>query len=467
MNRRFLLLLVLTAVAHSAQSQDSTRSATWRTDIDAEIGLLSIENEAGDKESFFSTVLLPTFSKGDWAVGARIKFRVNQGGFRSEDYNSLADILSIARFVQFGEEPETEDKRSPRHVLGGEIEEVTFGYGQLISEYRNTISVDNPKIGVTGSQGRRDVFLQGLFSSITDPGLFGARGAVWPFEDRQDSRFREAVVGATLAGDLDNQGRLVNPDRAGVPYVADDEVGNPLIGVVPGESDGALVMIALDAAMPLHYRHVDKLLVYSEVAKIVGFGQGLSLGLNGQRRRGDLFVEGWLEQRLIGSQYLPSYFNSLYEVERVQRATVDAGDREIEAFQSKRNQLAGQNETLIGSFIAVEASVRRRYRVRTSFERTWNKAASDWFHIDLRVYDRDLPYQIRFTFDRINMDEIEDIWNGPSENGIMRLELAYAFWEKLLLGFRFRQTFEPVERLGRIVGQSKQTRIAPNIVVRF
>ena len=70
-------------------------------------------------------------------------------------------------------------------------------------------------------------------------------------------------------------------------------------------------------------------------------------------------------------------------------------------------------------------------------------------------------------FDRVNVGQLEDIWGGDSGDGILRLELAYAFWEKLMLGFRFRQSFEPVERLGRIVGQDKRTRIEPNIVIRL
>ena len=456
----FLGLSALPAVAQEAP----TRS----TDFDGEIGLLSFENQEGERERYFSAVLLPTFSRGPWAVGARIKMRVNQGGFRKEDYNSVADFLSIARFVQYGEHPETERRSLPVHGRFGEVEGTTLGYGQLINEYRNTISVDNPRIGLEGSRGTTDAFMQGLFGSLTDPAVFGLRGAYWPFQNREGFRFREAVFGATLAGDLKEDGRYVNPDSPGTAFVAENEVGNPLIGVVPGESDGALLIASVDAGLPIQVANFDEMLVYTEFAKILGHGSGLSLGLNGTRRRGGVLMEGWFEQRLIGKRYLPGYFNSLYEVERVQQRTVDFGDgTTIPAIQSKRNLLAGQDKVLFGSFVAASARMGRRYRFRTSFDRIWNQPASDWFHIDVRIDDPNLPYQIRFMFDRINMDRIEDIWNGPAENGIVRLELAYAFWEKLLLGFRFRQTFEPVERLGRLVGQDKQTRIEPNVVIRL
>jgi hypothetical protein len=463
----FVFLLFDAGLA-SAQVPDSTGSEHLEIGFGAEVGLLSVRNADEEKETFFSAVLLPTFSKGNWTAGGRIKLRLNQGGLREEDYNDFVDILSMARFVQYGLEPVTETPESDLYVRGGELENVQLGYGQLIGEFRNTISVDRPQVGIAGSRSIDGRMFSGLLSSITRPGVFGLRHSFWPFSTKAGHRLEEALLGVTVAGDLNPDGFLVNPDEPGVPYVDEDSEQNPLVAIVPGESAGTLVMASVDIGMPLHFDGIDDLLIYSELAKISGHGTGLSIGLKGVRKQGDIQMEGLLEQRLIGKEYLPNYFNSLYRAERVQTTSIDLGDgTTLPAFQSKRNLLAGQNETLIGTFIAFEAEVRGKYRVRTSFEEIWNKPKGGWFHLDVRVRDPALPYQIRFMFDRVNVGQLEDIWSGDSDDGILRLELAYAFWEKLMLGFRFRQSFEPVERLGRIVGQDKRTRIEPNIVIRL
>jgi hypothetical protein len=454
-----------TAVRIRVEPDTTVATPPVEVKFDAEVGLLSFENLDGDRERFLSAVLLPSFRRGLWQGGARLKVRMNGGGIRREDYDSFADILSIARYIQYAEKPLGQEPGVARFGRLGELEEVRLGYGQVVGEYRNTISFDYPKVGIEGSFGTEKALVEGLLSSITHPELFGARGAYWPFLEKSGSRFREALVGATIAGDLSTDGRLVNELAPGVPYVMKGE-GNAVASVVPGTSDGALVIVSVDAGMPIRTAQTERLLAYAELAKIIGFGSGLAVGLNGTRAQEDLRMEGWFEMRLIGKRYIPNYFNSLYEIERVQSAGV-SDELGLTAFNSKRNALAGQDKVQFGTFIAFEASQRRRYRIRASFEEVWNKENGGWFHIDFRLRDRNLPYELRFMFDRINVGGLEDIWSGPSRNGIVRLELAYQFWEKLLLGFRIRQSFEPVEELGRLVGQTKQTRIEPNVVLRL
>jgi hypothetical protein len=45
--------------------------------------------------------------------------------------------------------------------------------------------------------------------------------------------------------------------------------------------------------------------------------------------------------------------------------------------------------------------------------------------------------------------------------------MAYLFKKHLLMGFRYRQSFENIESLGGIVGQKKRTRIEPALIIRI
>jgi hypothetical protein len=65
------------------------------------------------------------------------------------------------------------------------------------------------------------------------------------------------------------------------------------------------------------------------------------------------------------------------------------------------------------------------------------------------------------------MNGIGDIFGGDSEDGLHRLEFAWQAGRWVLLGFRYRQSFETIERLGRNIGQRKESRIEPAIIIRI
>ena len=65
------------------------------------------------------------------------------------------------------------------------------------------------------------------------------------------------------------------------------------------------------------------------------------------------------------------------------------------------------------------------------------------------------------------MESLNDILYGPNKNGLLRLEVAYMIKNHLLIGFRYKESFESVESLGRRVGQKKRISIQPSIIVRM
>jgi hypothetical protein len=213
---------------------------------------------------------------------------------------------------------------------------------------------------------------------------------------------------------------------------------------------------------------VDELRVYAELGNIFGFGAGLGLGIEAEHLIGELRVKGWFEQRLLGREYVPSYFNSRYEHDRIRSTSVTLADgSEVEAINAKRNELYLRDEVELGSYLGMELRLTRHYRLRWSLEHSWNRHNSGWFEFDIRVTDPELPFQLRYVFDQVNMNGIGDIFGGPDENALHSLEAAYLVGKHLLLGFRFRQSFEPIENLGRTFSHRKRTRIEPAIIFRL
>jgi len=449
--------------AQVTETQEDVQETSLSFGLDAEVGFLSFENEYGDGERFLSSVLAPTFERGLWSGGLRFRFRWNQRGLRDEDYDENADYLAILRFVQYS------DKDEPGfYVRLGDIDRDQIGYGQFINQYRNTLSLDNPQTGMVLDRIEDRYKVESLFSSFATPSVFGARVGFKPFLEDSSATRQSVAFGITIAGDVSDEARLENPYRNGLPFFdGQAPIGADTLRLGSAVLESPLTMLGFDVSAPVFLGGIDELTAYAELGNIFGFGSGLGLGVEGVDRRGNWRIKGWLEQRLLGREYVPSYFNSIYERDRLRSTTVTLADgTEVDAINTKRNRLYRRDEVEFGSYLGMEVRYTRHYRVRWSLEHSWTRDQSGWFEFDIRISDPDLPFQLRYVFDQVNMDGLGDILNGPPENALHRLELAYLIRKHILVGFRFRQSFDTIENLGRTVGHRKQTHIEPAIIIR-
>ncbi|NNF04286.1 MAG: hypothetical protein HKN17_07450 [Rhodothermales bacterium] len=434
--------------------------------MDAELGIVSFENELGDGERYLSSVFAPEFGYGLWSGGLRLMYRWNRDdGRRDEDYDSFSDYLAVIRFVQFSEKYE-----EGWYGRLGDIDHAQLGYGQFVNRYRNTLSLDDPETGLILDSNEEDYLVEGLFSDLAEFRVYGVRGAYQPFKADSTHRFHRMSFGATLAGDLSEEARLVNRFENGLPFFEEDApIGADTIGLGAAEKVSPLTMIGIDAGMPVSTDRVDELTVFGEIGSILGFGVGLGVGLEMDHRFDDRWrVRAWVEQQLLGQEYVPSYFNSRYERDRIRTTTVTLADSsEVDAIQTKRNQLYARDEVDLGSYVSMEYRYRNDYRLRWSLQHSWTREESGWFELDFRIRDPNLPFEIRYVFDRVNMNGIGDILGGDSADALHRVEFAYQVGDYILLGFRYRQSFEQVERLGRRVGTDKSSRIEPAVIIRI
>ncbi len=465
--RSFILVLGLVATPALGQVIDDPgqlESDAWAFGLDTEVGILSFENQDGDGERFLSSTLAPSLERGLWSVGLRLRYRWNHRGVRDEDWDDSEDVLAILRYLQYGTWSET-----PVNVRVGDIDHTMIGHGQFFNRYRNTLSLDTPNTGIQYSRTSDDVSIQSLFGSISDPGVFGARVAFTPASLGLTTLKQEWEWGVTLAGDASDDARLENEFKNGLPFFRSDlPAGADSLGLGRAERGSPLTMLGFDAGFPVQTEALDNLFLYAELGNIFGFGSGLGIGARGVHEKENMRIRGWVEQRILGEGFFPSYFNSRYERDRLRSLSVTlADDTDHIAFTSKRNLLHARDRLEFGSYIGMDLRLSKYYRIRWSLEHSWNRAESGWFELDVRVSDPELPFQVRWVFDRVNMNSLNDIVNGPSENGLTRLEAAYQYRKYILVGFRYRQSFETVRVLGRIEGQEKRSRVEPAIIIRL
>lgn len=439
---------------------------TVRYSLGTGFGFSSIENTAGRYERFAVASLIPEFSYGKIGVGLMVNLplKMGRGELRTEDFNDKYDFVGWIRYVQFGQ-------RGDLGFYGrlGELDHVTLGYGQQIRSYRNTISLDDPLRGFEFKHESDQYRIESVCSNLISGEVFGLRGSTHPFLLDTTSHFRRIEIGISLAGDMSRDGRHINTTQPGVPFFFTGMLPDfaDSLGVQLGSSDGKLYMVGLDAGLPLREESSGTLMVYGGVSKIVDHGSGFYSGLYGTRIFGERTrVEGRIEQRIIGKEYLPSYFNSLYEAERIlnTRMTLEDG-RTLTAVNTKRNILSAQQKVLLGSHLSAGFWYRGVFRMLWSYEHEWNRPDGGWLHLDLRLRTNELPYYIRLIYDRINLGSIRDVQSGPVKDSLFRIDLVYRFWDFAMIGFSFRQSYELIGQKGVRVGQKKRSRIEPRILI--
>ena len=474
---RFLCALFCLIMLHSypifAQVSSSSElantedeePAVFEYELGFEAGLSSIENADGGKDQFFATAFMPEFSYGPWSGGLLMKLHLHTKDFnaRNEDYDSFKDVLNIIRFVQYSE------KEIPgTYARFGDLEEATLGFGQFINQYRNSISLDDQKRGFEFMYTADKYSVEAIFSNFYAPEVYGLRAAYFPNSTNIFSHFRSLSFGASLSGDFSDQGTLINPLIPGAPYLVEPV---DMVETAVGVNDEKITMVGFDVSMPVFVSDETSALVYGELSKIINHGSGIGIGMRGRWNFPDkkARIEGQFEQRIMGKSYLPSYFNSLYEVARLEKISipVETLEEDLAASNSQRNILTSLDKVRYGSYISFGWRWNRTVRFRTSYQHSWNLKNSGWWHVDARVRSADLPFFLRLTFDVLERQSIMDVTDTGDKLSSFRVEVAYRVYKPLLIGFGFRNSFEPEFQNGTPIGLSKRQRIEPKFVLTF
>lgn len=440
------------------------RQSQFAFGMDTEVGVLRFENANGKGESYLSTVLAPIASYNNWSAGLRLRYRWNAKGLRDEDYDSSSDYLSILRFIQYSEKYEP-----GAYARLGDVDNALIGYGQFVNRFRNTLSLNEPQTGFVGDFVGETTRIEGMWSNLASPEVYALRYAIEPYRTDSLGARKGLTIGMTLAGDFSDDARWENQYANGLPFfLGEVPDGADSLGVGSGKRHAPLTMLSFDAGLPLGGTKLDLFEAYAELGNIFSLGSGLGLGLKAVHKFTNTRVSARLEQRLLGPEYLPSYFNSRYEYDRLSTTSVTLADgSEHDAVNSKRNELKGRTRTEFGSYIGMEFRFKSKYRLGWSLEHSWSRGDSGWFEIDFLVADPELPFQFRWVFDRVKLNSLNDILYGADANGLLRLEIAYKFKEHLLAGFRYQESFENVERLGKRIGQKKRISIQPSFIIRL
>ena len=431
--RALLICSVLLVTDLSAQFQTPTQNQ-----IQAGLGMTWIDNQR-----YFAFRLRPEFSISNVGIGLDLNLEFDStGSLRKENFNEFTDYLSIIRYLRYGQEFET------FYVKLGSLDYTTLGHGSIINSYNNSPSFDTRRIGMQFNLNFGRVGVQSMYGNFGQAGVIGLRAYARPlqFTSLTDVPIlSDFEIGATYAADYDTYAK-VDSSYLVVPFVP----GQPPYKL---HGNGTLQILGADIGLPLIRGDVENLELYADVVKILDFGTGFATGILFRLEASSLLsIRTRLERRFNEEHYLPSYFNSFYELERVNQITGTAKSLILRNFNAYSKGIYGD----------LLVRIINTFDIFGSYQQLDDIPQSGDFHLWTELAPKDAPVLARAGYDKIGVKDFSDLVI-TDDRALLYAELGYKPYPFLIVSTIYRWTYTPIRQGDNIVGYEPQRRIEPKV----
>jgi hypothetical protein len=236
---------------------------------------------------------------------------------RQEDWDEPGDYLKVLHQLTIGSKEE-------EFFLGlGQGQPVTLGHGTLVRRYSSNLDLDHTRTTVELDLYDRVLGMEAFIGDLASPSVVGALLFIKPdgllSPSLTDRPLKRLSLGLSLASDVSAPLALSSVSRDGAEYLAVDETGNPLF------REQAVTGLGVDAELKLvRTAHVD-LKPYLDHSWLLNHGSGTTLGALARFSVGSSPpFQAWRlrgELRTFEADFLPGYFDALYEFQRYQYVT--------------------------------------------------------------------------------------------------------------------------------------------------
>ncbi len=400
-----------------------------------------------DGKAFYSLRLAPELALGKVGLGLDLRIDLDStGSIRKENFNDASDFLSIIRYVRYGQ------KKDPVFVSVGSLDHYTLGHGSLINQYNNSPSIDKRSIGLALDLDFDKFGFESIYSDFSQGSVLGFRGYARPLQFTTLASIPvlgKMEVGASFASDFN--------EYAGVTSGYIDPADGKFV-VLNDRKETQ--MFGIDLGFPIVRTSVLNVDLYADYAKIVDFGDGASSGvLVSLSGMGLLTADVRFERRWMNDQFIPAYFNSLYEIERFRLS----GGSVI----SKVKQLSAVTTSDRGSYGVVSVKAANLVEVAGSYQRTDFDPNSGVLSLRAEVTNDQLPFTLRAGYDKVRIEKEASLFT-LDDRSYMFSELGYKPYPYLLVSMVYHWTFEPVRDSGdNILSYKSQKRIEPRVSFLF
>lgn len=437
MKKFFLIIILLFNSNLFSQFQNLN---TNQGNLSGGLGLTFIDGKA-----FYAFRFQPEISFAKFGVGLDLNLEIDpNGNLRKENFNETSDYLSIIRYIRYGQ------KKEPVFIKVGSIDYYTLGHGSIVFAYNNSPSFDNRKLGFAIDLEFDKFGFESIYSSFAEAGVVGLRGYTKPFQFTSLSNIpiiKNLEVGATFAGDYNK--------NAGITSGYYDFLNNKFVSL---KDESSIQFLGFDLGLPLLNTNMIDITLYFDYVKIMNFGNGATSGLQfGLKGMGIVSAQLKIERRWNGNQFMPSYFNSLYEIERF-RVNQSSG-----YFSSKARVLSETLDSDNGYFGELSVDVLGLFKIIGNFQKLDATPKSGILHLYSDISPEGASFVARAGYDKINISDGSDLFTLDNRS-YLYAELGYKPFSYLIVSMVYSQTFTPVrDKDDKIVGFEPQKKIEPRV----
>jgi len=433
-----LLILVMFLFTLQTQAQFDSNLNENEGVLDGGVGMSWIDGQAN-----YSFRLRPELSFGQFGAGLDLNLEFNSDGLRTENFNTASDYLAIIRYLRWGH------KNDPVYIRVGALDMTTLGYGNIMYLYNNSPSFDARTIGLEVGLDMDTWGIEAMYGNIAEAGLFGARGFIRPlkFTSAGDIPIIGGIeVGATFTTDLDKKAGYL----AGYYDVVEDDY-------VATSDAGSVQIFSADVGLPIFQTSMTSLELYFTHTQIIDFGSGQAFGALFNFDFTGVSLKVKFERTLNGKQYIPAYFDALYEIDRFR---LDDNGALIGKAELLENASLDEMNGWYGGLLL---DMMNLFRISGSYQRLDGDNNNGRLNLAAEVDPMGTPLVIRAGYDKTQIASESEIFTLDDRSRLF-MEAGYKPYPFMTVSLVYLWTFEPVRGLNEtILGYEPQKRIEPRV----
>lgn len=383
----------------------------------------------------------------------------NAGSIRKEDWDEVSDFARVISYINYG------GKEEHVYLDINQFKASSIGHGTVLKRYNPNLNLNSRRVGFQfdafGDYGGFETYL----NDVTGPNVMGALAFIKPLSliNRNNYFLRSFSIGATVAADIDAplRNRLdtddadqdgkrdtelsVNQDTYQPNYVSTQVVSYgtsveaKLVDTDAVDWKTYFDMSFLETGVPtddpLNPRWTN---IPTRAVRSSGktWGHLLRLNLDRTGPGGDPFhaLRIRLELRQFDPNYLPSYFDTLYEIQRVQYvAGKGVGGVRDMANQTKLQSVLGRDpngEQVRGFYVEASWKVGDWFAFATALEAN-NRTPDNNFFAHFEVPNIG-GIQFLITYHRRTARNLSELFSGGfGNNDVLIAKGRYRFSDAL------------------------------------
>jgi hypothetical protein len=394
-----------------------------------------------DGTAYTTFTIAPELAFGKLGIGLNVELLFNNSEgfkFRKEGWDKGAGAFRMIRYLRWGL------KNDPLYIRVGSLQSATIGHGFIMGYYSNEANYDSRKIGLEFDMDFDSFGIETMTSNLGNLEIIGSRLFVRPLFSTDIPIIKNFEVGASYVTDL-NPDNLKDTNDGVYEWGAD--VGLPLI--------------------KLNFLTWD---IYADYAKINNYGSGTAYGtmVSIPSLIGVLGVYAKLEKRFLGDEFLPNYFNTLYELERQELPSdyykTDPVLGSLMLTKAGYLSYVGKTEGIFGE---LAGQILGKVRLAGSYQDLQNTKNGGILHLEAKSTDLIPNVRLLYTYDKVGIESFKDA-RTLDFRSVAIGEIGYKAYPFMYVTLQYRWNWvEYVNEDTGETGYKSQERFQPGVSFSF